>query len=60
MNDILETVKNIIMYLLSGLAIIGILGIIGYWLYCIHWSIAAIYGCFVVLSFAMKIIEDRL
>ena len=30
MSDILETVKNIIMYLLAGLAIIGMLGIIGY------------------------------
>lgn len=33
MNDILETAKNIILYVLLALAIIGILGIVGYWLY---------------------------
>ncbi len=58
MNDILETAKNIILYVLLALAIIGILGIVGYWLYCIHWSIAAIYGCFIVLSFVMTVIDD--
>ena len=58
MNDILETAKNIILYMLLALAIIGILGIVGYWLYCIHWSIAAIYGCFIVLSFVMTVLDD--
>ena len=58
MNDILETAKNIILYMLLALAIMGILGIVGYWLYCIHWSIAAIYGCFIVLSFVMTVIDD--
>ena len=58
MNDILETAKNIILYMLLALAIIGILGIIGYWLYCIHWSIAAIYGCFIVISFVMTVLDD--
>jgi hypothetical protein len=58
MNDILETAKFIILYVLLALAIMGILGIVGYWLYCIHWSIAAIYGCFIVLSFVMTVIDD--
>ena len=58
MSDILETVKNVILYMLLALAIIGILGIVGYWLYCIHWSIAAIYGCFIVLSFVMTVLDD--
>ncbi len=58
MNDILETAKNIILYMLLALAIMGILGIVGYWLYCIHWSIAAIYGCFIVLSFVMTVLDD--
>ena len=58
MSEIIETAKNIILYVLLALAIIGIFGIVGYWLYCIHWSIAAIYGCFIVLSFVMTVLDD--